>query len=295
MKGFVLFLLFMLGSLSGLFAKDKVALVNSAPVKVDTVLYIWEDSIRMLATDLYSARRNDDLSAALSQQITGLFEKIFEHPDGLLFALDSVFPIARIADDKEGVEIYTWNTVHRNGLYTHYGFVVTRSKNELRYFELKDKTYEIQDVNTASLSPDNWYGAVYYDMIKKKTADGEHYLLLGWHGNNLMSNKKVVETMYFTESGKVKFGKSLLKTDRKKYKRVVFEYSRMADMLLHYDVEMDLLVFDHLSPMDPLQTGDFQFYGPDLSYDALRFNGDFWEYVEDIDYKRPEVKKRKRR
>jgi len=33
--------------------------------------------------------------------------------------------------------------------------------------------------------------------------------------------------------------------------------------------KMNMIIFDHLSPSKPSYTGNYQFYGPDFSYDGL--------------------------
>jgi hypothetical protein len=44
-----------------------------------------------------------------------------------------------------------------------------------------------------------------------------------------------------------------------------------------------MIVFDHLSPANESYTGNYQYYGPDLSFDALRFENGIWELKENID------------
>jgi len=62
-------------------------------------------------------------------------------------------------------------------------------------------------------------------------------------------------------------------------------------MMLIYDTKFNMIVMDHLSPSSPVYNGDYQFYGPDLSFDALKFEDGLWIYESAIDYK-PITKKR---
>jgi hypothetical protein len=152
-------------------------------------------------------------------------------------------------------------------------------------YPLIDKSDEIGDVANQNLSNENWFGATYYQIIDSKSTIGHLYVLLGWDGNTIYTSKKIIESLFFTESGRPKFGKTAFITDRTKVKRVIFEYSRMASMMLDYDKNLKMIVMDHLSPSKPMYMGNFQFYGPDLSYDAFKFEDGFWVYYPTIDYK----------
>jgi len=44
-----------------------------------------------------------------------------------------------------------------------------------------------------------------------------------------------------------------------------------------------MIVFDHLSPSRPEFKDMHQYYGPDFSYDGLRFESGQWVLVKDLD------------
>ena len=44
-----------------------------------------------------------------------------------------------------------------------------------------------------------------------------------------------------------------------------------------------MIVFDHLSPRSDSQKGQFQYYGPDMSFDAFVFEKGKWTYKKDVD------------
>jgi len=68
------------------------------------------------------------------------------------------------------------------------------------------------------------------------------------------------------------------------------EYQAGRTVLLRYDPENDMIVFDHLSPPNPELEGQFQFYGPDFTFDGLRFKDGKWEYVKNVDVRNPKDK-----
>jgi len=125
-----------------------------------------------------------------------------------------------------------------------------------------------------------WYGAQYYKIIRVD-ADRPYYTMLGWKGFTAKSTKKVIEILSF-KNDKPVFGLPVFDNSRN-HKRIIFEYTRQASMLLRYVSEEHLIVFDHLSPPDDKQKKDLESYGPDLSYDGYRLKNGRWEFVENLD------------
>ena len=99
---------------------------------------------------------------------------------------------------------------------------------------------------------DQWYGALYYEIVPAKVKRRNHYLLLGWDGGDLFVNRKVIDVLSFSSSGVPRFGKSVFKFKKDRKKRVVFEFSYMATMRLFYDDDIDMVVFEHMTPIKPL-------------------------------------------
>jgi hypothetical protein len=70
----------------------------------------------------------------------------------------------------------------------------------------------------------------------------------------------------------------------------MFQYSTDVVMTLRYEERKNAIVFSHLSPEsdDPYMKEQYQFYGPDGSFDAFVKEKDKWKLVEDIDIRNPE-------
>ncbi|NJK97401.1 MAG: hypothetical protein HC905_23045 [Bacteroidales bacterium] len=58
-------------------------------------------------------------------------------------------------------------------------------------------------------------------------------------------------------------------------------------MMLNYDEMLKSIVFDHLAPSESRYTGQYEFYGPDFSFDGLIFKENQWVLVEDVKPNRP--------
>ena len=79
------------------------------------------------------------------------------------------------------------------------------------------------------------------------------------------------------------FVRSLFFNGRDKVDRFVLEYSDQVAISVRYNQGSGMITFDHLVPFHPIYENNFEFYGPDGSYDGLEFSGGLWNYRDDID------------
>ena len=203
------------------------------------------------------------------------------------FAFDSLkkYKLMLESPDKQ-VRIFSWEVEADDGTHTFFGFIQAYNKKSKKYevYQLNDKSDVIRDPENAILDNTKWFGAYYYQLAEVKYKKKKYYILLGWDGNNRTSNKRLIEVLYFNEKGFPKFGDGIFSSESGKIKkRVIFEYKAGVVMHLRYDEDRNVIVFDHLSPSDPNLEGQFEFYGPDFSYDMLEFKDGKWNYVKDID------------
>lgn len=126
-------------------------------------------------------------------------------------------------------------------------------------------------------------GALYYSVIEKTFQGKTYYLLLGFDFNSIFSSKRLIEVLTFGADFEPVFGSYVFKVDNDFIARVVFEFSARAAMTLRYIPDIETIVFDHLSPYRPDFTGNFQFYGPDFSFDGFKFDKGYWVYVRNLD------------
>jgi len=202
------------------------------------------------------------------------------------FAFDSLgkYKVMIISPDKL-VRLFTWDVEAEDGTHTFYGFIHSYNRKSKKYevYKLNDQSERIKDPENAILDNTKWFGAYYYEIVFVKYKKRKYYVLLGWDGNNRITNKRLIDVLYFTDKGFPKFGESIFSTENgKTKKRIIFEYQAGLFMTLRYDEEKEEIVFDHLSPSNPNLEGQYSFYGPDFSYDMLQFKGGKWQYVKDI-------------
>jgi hypothetical protein len=148
-------------------------------------------------------------------------------------------------------------------------------------FPLNDYSPFIKNPEDTVTDNKKWFGAEYYRIIPVYTPK-LYYVLLGWKGNTIKSTKKVIEVLSFKDDKPV-FGLPVFSGNGKTRKRVIFEYTKMASMLLKYVPDQNLIVFDHLAPPDLGKKNQRDTYGPDLTYDGYKEKTGYWVYLENLD------------
>lgn len=200
-------------------------------------------------------------------------------PSSYQFPFDSLKMISIQRSPDDHFRVFSWHIQMNDGTYRYYGTIQMNTKNGmLQLFPLIDHTAEIQDINQASLTPEKWYGAQYYQIVPINDSQQPYYVLLGWKGNTSKTTKKVIEVLYFKDN-KAFMGLSAFSDGSK---RKTYEYTKQASMLLKYDEKDKRIVLDHLAPADKKLEGQFEYYGPDMSYDAWQMAHGRWSLVEDI-------------
>lgn len=215
-------------------------------------------------------------------------------PHSFNFNFDSLRAISiQTAPDRK-FRIFSWHVMNNDGSYRYYGTIqMNNPDGKLEMFPLLDFSSGIKNPADTVTSNDKWYGAQYYRIIPVTgNAQTPYYILLGWKGNTIKSTKKVIEILRF-EDGKAVFGMPVFDGDKNNAdkKRVIFEYTRQASMVLNYDQKLAMIIFDHLAPPDPKLEGRYDLYGPDFSYDGYKLQNGRLYLVSDLKVENPPTDK----
>lgn len=249
-----------------------------------------QDSVFHLFLDFAYAKGDEKKNDACKKLTEGI-RSILSKDENAQFSFDSLkkYRVLIETPDRK-VRIFTWDFEAGDKTHSYYGFIHAYNQKQKKYelYELKDKSHAIKDPENASLDNTKWYGAFYYHISEIKYKRQKYYLLLGWNGNNAASDKRIIDVLYFDAKGLPKFGKPIFpKENGRVVKRVIFEFKHGVFMSLKYDEEKQTIIFDHLSPANPNLEGQFEFYGPDFTYDMLEFKKGKWVYVKNADVRNP--------
>jgi len=242
-----------------------------------------EDTLH-LKYELLVIETNDIKKEILCEEISALFKRVLENDSSFEYPFRSLKHVGILYSPDLKFRIIQWNLPYRDGTHKYFGFIqYQKSKRKTILTELHDKSDKIDKPEFKKLTNENWYGTLYYKIIHNTYKGDEYYTLLGSDLNNLFTKKKIVEILTFDKKGNPEFGALVFKNRNQAVTRVIFEYSVQANMVLTYDKDKEMIIYDHLSPSRPSLVGRFEFYGPDFSYDGMKFERGVWNNYPDLD------------
>ena len=251
-----------------------------------------EDSIQTAFTKIILSK-NDNEKLDFNIKIETLLSKILNKAESFQYPFIKLKHISKLNSDDDIIRVYSWNVPFNDGTFKYYGFIQIKSKNNrITLIKLNDKSDSIINAQDKILDNETWYGALYYKILTNKYKNKTYYTLLGWDGNDTFTNKKLIDVLTIKRN-KIQFGSEIFKMEKKIYKRVIFEYSQQAKMMLRYDEKQEMIVFDHLSPSLKKFKGQYMYYGPDLSQDGLKFIDGKWILKQNLDLRNKKEEEKK--
>lgn len=238
------------------------------------------DSIENTSNFAKKNELNNELLSLLYDAL--LLDKSFEYP------FSKVQKMKIIASPDERIKVYTWNIPQVGGHQKYFGFIQTNIDGEQNVYPLTDNRKQIETPQLQTLSTNTWYGALYYSIRVDNFMGKDVYTLLGIDMNDLFSSKRIIETITLPDGGEPMLGVPVFRVRGKVLNRIVFEFSARAAMTLRWNEKMQMIVFDHLSPIRNDYAENYQFYVPDFSYDGFKLTQLGWEYEADIDVRNPD-------
>lgn len=261
--GLVTFLVF--GSVS-LFSQEKASatsLVDDMNFYADIMINALEPSTRVRAAQTFDNLFQDYLEKDNSFEKEEVFHKYIS----VLDAPDDDF------------RLISWLIKGDQEQYDFRGFI-SRPNGEHISFH---RTTEVTEELVYSQSTDKeWYGCLYYRIMKGER-DGE-YIVFGFDPNGMYDNQKLVDHMLVTNDG-VTFGQEIFedKDNRETYmNRLVLTYSSDASVNLNYNVNMKMIVHDHLAQVMGFQEGQGPTHIPDGTYEGYFLENGKWLYKEKL-------------
>ena len=255
---------------------------NNSPFKavVDSVNSLFEEILQV---------KSDDKKEELNVDLLKYFEKFLRNPESFDHPIDSVKYLSCLKSSDNALRIYSWNLCYSDGSFKYFGYIQQKANGKINVYNLQDRRNKNQYAPKKDLeyyTTSEWYGCIYYECITSKWNSRTYYTLIGWDGADNLINRKIIEVLAFTKRGIPVFEKKMFKVDRMISSRLIFEYADRATMLLRYNDKHKIIVIDHLSPSEDRFKDMYQYYGPDMSFDALEFKAGRWMFESNIN---PEI------
>ena len=263
--------------------------------KTDTVfskLKQAEQELKQIEKGFSSRKESDRIEA--NKKFIIAWDAIINDPKILTYSFDSLKGVSILSPKDNKFKLITWNLNKDDGTHAFFGYLVVNNSKRTKIglfkhktveafesFKLLDRSSQIKNPETYIGTTDKWFGMLYTSIIE---CDG-YYTLIAWDGNDKLIQRKFIDVLYFKPDGTPIFGKDVFKFPRKNPKRLMFEYSSEVSMSIKYNDKRNQITYSHLAPKSEgsLLEGQFQYYGPDGSFDALEMKKDKWVTIEDID------------
>ncbi|RAJ05345.1 hypothetical protein LX64_02502 [Chitinophaga skermanii] len=243
-----------------------------------------QDTLQALSYTLVNGVNMEDRIDANDAFIPALVRTL-KIKNSFYFQLDSVKTVSILYPSDSTFRIFSWALAKDNGTYRHFGAVQMNTKDgELKLFPLIDMSDFIVNKDTVT-SNKAWYGCLYYKIVQQQYFNKQYYTLFGWDGNNIRSQKKLVEMISFDgANGEPIFGAPMFSfaedTVRKPTRnRFIIEYKKEANVGLNYNTELGMIVYDHLIPEDN-EKEKLYTYVPDLDYEGFKWKAGKWVHIE---------------
>ncbi len=248
-------------------------------------LVAMEDTLVGLADSMYNA--------FIPDQRPGYCEKFVKHlvrslkiPNSWTYDFPKLKEVINIiAPDDNAFRIFNWQIIPQPNQVRYYGAVQLPAE-ELKLYPLIDYSHELTSgLEDSILTNTRWYGALYYRIHTHELEGNKIYTLFGLNAAGLVSNKKVLDPMRFTENGLV-FGAPVFNYSSESnpavsVKRFVMEYKKDVSASLNWDKDLNMIYFDRLASQmnDPNRKYTF---APTGQYDGFRLYQGKWTFVRDL-------------
>lgn len=240
-----------------------------------------EDELYSLFNALYS----DTLSspAMVLDQIRAIMPEVLATEGAMDFSWSRLDRIGVITSDDGNLRIFTWHVMQDPDHYRYYGYIqMNQKRDRIGVFELTDNLKPQRNLTNLEQTTEDWCGKLYYNIITETYKRKTYYTLLGMDFNNTNSTIKTIETLTL-QRNKPRFERGLFLIGGKSQDRMVLEYSSQVSITVRYDAAIGMIIYDHLEPLHPIYKNNYEFYGPDGSFDGFEFTDGIWNYHKDID------------
>ena len=225
------------------------------------------------------------------------------------FPFDSLQAVSKLYPADSSFRIFTWqlfftvpvklaakysktgrDTVFQKPAVRYYGVIQMRSK-ELKMFPLYDASDTLSYGTEQVLTPQNWWGQLYYNIIQQTVSGKSYYTLFGFEAADPLTRRKIIDVLTFDDKGQPKFGAPLFHfkyEDSTRTKtgdtlsRFFIEYNNDASTVLNYDKDLEMIVFDHVAPPAEKSKGATFTYVPDGTYEGFKWISNHWQWIEKV-------------
>lgn len=249
------------------------------------LIHAMEDSIRVFGDSMVNSLDVENRVVA-SYRIIRCLKTALKVKNSYQYRFDSLLPMQVLEAPDHTFRLFTWFTVNDEKIFKYYG-AIQMPTDTLTLFPLIDYSDFTDNPEDKTVDNQNWIGALYYAIIPVKSGKQYYYTLLGSDGHNSVSNRKVIDVLWFSKNGQPRFGAPIFQVPKKGLQnRCIIEFSEEAWATLRYDALDKKIVYDHVEPPSEMLEGFYPQYLPDGTYEGFEWKKGKWAHIDLIDYER---------
>lgn len=240
---------------------------------------------------------DDEERLAVNEKLKSLLKTTLHKEGAFRFPFDSLISMSVLTPSDSAFRLFNWSVPMSDGSYNYECFMLQRSENGNLLTVLNPILIDTIDMEFEKFKGNakKWPQALYYKIISKETYNRKYYTLLAWDGHNRLTKRKWIEVFWFDRNGELQMGAPIFKQERKaRMLRPVFRYSAQHAMKMDYNSTKDRIEFDFLAPENSRLEGVYEYYFPDVTQDAFRWNKDYWEFEKLIENEEKDKRAKKR-
>lgn len=244
--------------------------------ELEKEMAVLQDSIGNAASAEMRLQYSDEFESSLLEA--------FEYEEAFTYEFSALPKVSKLKPEDESFRLFNWNIPLDDGKHAFRMYVLFPKGKYVRFEDSSELNRENENLE---LQPDEWYGAIYYDLLPVKVKRETYYTLIGWDGNDALTTKKVLDVLVVEKRKKAYLGFPIFEKDGDLLHRRVFEYAEDVVMNLKWLEPKEMIIFDRLEPTLQSLKGNYAFYGPSTAYDGYAWERDYWKLNEVIDMTRP--------
>jgi len=238
-----------------------------------------EDSLSDLS-EVFISMPDPKIRHEAFRSFESMMKSILNNNRSFEYPFDSLRSISILYPPDSSFRIFTTQIQIDRDQYRYFGALQWKDDNKRAVF-FKDQSEKIQNPNSIILDPQNWYGALYYNLIPFGSEIEEKYLLFGYDSYSQLHNRKLIEILCIRNDS-LSFGAPVFKWDNRLLTRFVLQYSSDVKVHLNFDSNHDMIIFDNLIPLMGSYPGQGIIMVPDGSYRGFKQENETWVEVDKI-------------
>ncbi|GAA4459301.1 hypothetical protein GCM10023093_00060 [Nemorincola caseinilytica] len=240
-----------------------------------------EDSLVVTVDSMYEALI-PDTRLGYTERFVRQLVRTLRIPNSYHYGFDTLKKVINIIYAEDGAfRMFNWAIEPGNPVPKRYYAAIQLPTPELKLIGLNDYTDKLdQGLEDSVLTGGKWFGAIYYRIMPQVVGGKKIYTMFGLNNASLLTNRKVLDPMYFNDKGGVTFGAQIFGVGSRanpkvKVQRFVLEYKKSVAATMNWDPERQMIVYDKLESMSNDPSRRYTLV-PSGQYDGLVWADDLW-------------------